>query len=125
MAGALSAQVVQFLIIAAACVPYLKPFLMSLESGLYRNDDLRRHGLEGLYGYSAAKSKEGTPQHTIKSDSHETTRTGPVHGTYPSNSPDTAIAMGEVDNHRTWEAESQTSHSNFIKVTTTLSQNVV
>ncbi|KAF7954416.1 hypothetical protein EAE96_005538 [Botrytis aclada] len=37
-------QIVQCLSIITACVPYLKLFLDSLESGLLRSDDLRRRG---------------------------------------------------------------------------------
>ena len=38
----LSTEIVQCLGVIAACVPYLKPFLESLESGMIGNDDLRR-----------------------------------------------------------------------------------
>ncbi|KAL8857575.1 MAG: hypothetical protein Q9178_005903 [Gyalolechia marmorata] len=49
----LSAQTVQSLSIITACVPCLKPFLESLESGMLRSDDLRRRGLSGAYGYGS------------------------------------------------------------------------
>jgi len=42
--ASISTQVVQCLSIVTACFPYLKPFLLSLESGLMRADDLRRRG---------------------------------------------------------------------------------
>ena len=38
--------------IIATCIPQLRPFLTSLESGLIRVDDLRRHGQQGAYGYN-------------------------------------------------------------------------
>lgn len=49
-------QVVQCLSIVTACVPYLKPFLDSLESGQMRADDLRRRGKTGVSGYGGSGS---------------------------------------------------------------------
>ncbi|KAL8695664.1 MAG: hypothetical protein Q9224_003251 [Gallowayella concinna] len=49
----LSAQMVQSLSIITACIPSLKPFLESLESGMLRSDDLRRRGIGGVYGYGS------------------------------------------------------------------------
>ena len=51
----LCAQIVQNLGIITACIPYLKPFLESLESGLIRSDDLRQR-TEGSHGEHSAKS---------------------------------------------------------------------
>ena len=46
-------MLVENLSIITACVPYLKPFLESLESGLIRNDDLRRCGeITGAGGFA-------------------------------------------------------------------------
>jgi hypothetical protein len=46
-------MLVENLSIITACVPYLKPFLESLESGLIRNDDLRRRGeITGAGGFA-------------------------------------------------------------------------
>ena len=57
----LCTQIVQALSITTACIMYLRPFLESLESGLIRSDDLRRSGMEGIYGYRASKStKKGS-----------------------------------------------------------------
>ncbi|KAL8668431.1 MAG: hypothetical protein Q9168_006937 [Polycauliona sp. 1 TL-2023] len=47
------AQAVQSLSIVTACIPCLKPFLESLESGMLRVDDLRRRGMNGAYGYGS------------------------------------------------------------------------
>ena len=44
-------QLIQAASISAACIPYLKPFLKSFESGLLASDDLRRRGMKGVYGY--------------------------------------------------------------------------
>ncbi|KAL9000337.1 MAG: hypothetical protein Q9169_001054 [Polycauliona sp. 2 TL-2023] len=49
----LCAQAVQSLSIITACIPCLKPFLESLESGMIRVDDLRRRGMNGTYGYGS------------------------------------------------------------------------
>ena len=51
----LCTQAVQALSITTACIPYLRPFLESLESGLLRSDDLRRRG-EKACGYGTSKS---------------------------------------------------------------------
>ena len=57
----LCTQIVQALSITTACILYLRPFLESLESGLIRIDDLRRRGMEGVYGYRASKgTKKGS-----------------------------------------------------------------
>ncbi|KAL8685423.1 MAG: hypothetical protein Q9218_007773 [Villophora microphyllina] len=50
-------QFVQSLSIITACVPYLKPFFDSLESGMIRSDDVRRRGLGPEYFYSAPLSR--------------------------------------------------------------------
>ena len=50
-------QFIQDLSIVATCVPYLKPFFVSLQSGMIRNDDLRRRGQEGSYGYKGNSSQ--------------------------------------------------------------------
>ncbi|OCK93489.1 uncharacterized protein K441DRAFT_697070 [Cenococcum geophilum 1.58] len=50
----LCAQFVQNLSVVASSIPYLKPFYMGLESGLIRNDDLRRLGSPSEYGYGPA-----------------------------------------------------------------------
>ena len=50
----LCAQFVQNLSVVASSVLYLKPFYMGIESGLIRNDDLRRLGFPSEYGYEPA-----------------------------------------------------------------------
>ncbi|PQE06243.1 integral membrane protein [Rutstroemia sp. NJR-2017a BBW] len=37
--------------IVTSCVPYLRPLLETLPSGLYRSDELRRRGIDVSYGY--------------------------------------------------------------------------
>ena len=51
-------QLVQNIGIITACMPYIKPFIESLESGMIRTDDLRRRGLTTPYGYGFS-SKAG------------------------------------------------------------------
>ena len=46
-------QLVQNVGIATSCVPYIKPFFESLESGMIRTDDLRRRGDSPAYGYKS------------------------------------------------------------------------
>ncbi|KAF4629830.1 hypothetical protein G7Y89_g8316 [Cudoniella acicularis] len=47
--------------IMTACIPYLLPFLESLESGMLGADDLRRRGKTDAYGYGTAeRSKDST-----------------------------------------------------------------
>ena len=54
-------QLVQNLGIITACVPYIKPFLESLESGMIRTDDLRRRGVTAAYGYNSDRSGNDRP----------------------------------------------------------------
>lgn len=52
-------QFVQALAIITTCIPYLKPFMDSLESGGYRADDQRRRGT-GAYGSYTNSSNRPT-----------------------------------------------------------------
>jgi hypothetical protein len=69
-AEAISTQVVLCLSILTACFPYLKPFLLSLESGLMRVDDLRRRGQTDVEIYNHYNIDEsngyGTKRSNIK-----------------------------------------------------------
>ncbi|KAI5458829.1 hypothetical protein BGZ63DRAFT_52695 [Mariannaea sp. PMI_226] len=53
--AAITVQLVQCLAIFTVCVPNLKPFLDSLESGQTRVDDLRRQGKSSSNGYATYK----------------------------------------------------------------------
>ena len=44
--------------LVTASIPYLRPFLESLESGMLRSDDLRRRGLDDSYGSSMSGSRK-------------------------------------------------------------------
>lgn len=64
----LCALIVESLSVIAACIPYLKPFLDSLESGMMNNDQLRREGMSDLYGRGRSK---GTGSHQPKKASYD------------------------------------------------------
>jgi len=51
----LIAQVVQCITILTSCVPYLRPLLESIPSGLYGSDEIRRRGTPSELGYSRKK----------------------------------------------------------------------
>ena len=64
-------QIVQNIGIITACVPYTKPFLESLESGMIRTDDLRRRGLTTAYGYSSSSNSSGGKTASAYVSSHQ------------------------------------------------------
>lgn len=51
----LCSLIVESLSVIAACIPYMKPFLDSLESGMMNNDQLRREGMSDLYGRGGSR----------------------------------------------------------------------
>lgn len=73
------AEIVQCLSIVTACVPYLKPFLDSLESGQLRADDLRRRGKTGVSGYGGSGSNPS-------SGNNAASKSTPVDATASANS---------------------------------------
>ena len=54
---ALCAEIAQNFGIITACIPYLKPFFDSLQSGMIRTDDLSRRGLSASYSLTALASR--------------------------------------------------------------------
>ena len=66
----LCALIVQCLSVIAACIPYLKPFLDSLESGMMNNDQLRRKGLSDLYSRGNSKPTSSSSRQ-LKKTSHD------------------------------------------------------
>ncbi|KAF2637583.1 hypothetical protein P280DRAFT_530762 [Massarina eburnea CBS 473.64] len=54
----LLAQIIECITILTSCVPYLRPLLESLPSGLYGADELRRRGTSSELGYSRNRSKD-------------------------------------------------------------------
>jgi hypothetical protein len=61
-AWTLTAQIISCITILTSCVPYLRPLLESLPSGLYASDELRRRGTPSELGYSRDRSKNGSYQ---------------------------------------------------------------
>jgi hypothetical protein len=53
-------QVIECATILTSCVPYLRPLLESIPSGLYGSDEIRRRGTPSELGY--ARSKSGSYQ---------------------------------------------------------------
>lgn len=128
--SALCTQFVQNFSVVTACIPYLKPFYLGLESGMIRIDDLRRHGLIGAYGYgddgSAKSSTRRDPQNTVEpaksTTSHESRtfdfRTTGANTRLNSNNLSAVEASSGVK-VTDWDQESQTSQSRIIKQTRT------
>ncbi|KAF6241499.1 hypothetical protein HO173_000209 [Letharia columbiana] len=127
---ALCTQFVQNLSIMTACVPYLKPFYLGLESGMIRTDDLRRHGLIGTYGYgddeSAKVSSRRGPPNTVgsaKSTTSHELRSLDVETAARSAqlNPNNLVAVEASSGVKAadWDQESQTSQSRIIKQTRT------
>ncbi|KAF2014376.1 hypothetical protein BU24DRAFT_463171 [Aaosphaeria arxii CBS 175.79] len=52
----LTTQIIECITILTSCVPYLRPLLESLPSGLYGADEIRRRGTPSELGYSRSKS---------------------------------------------------------------------
>ncbi|KAI4948088.1 hypothetical protein J4E91_006081 [Alternaria rosae] len=71
-------QIIECITILTSCVPYLRPLLESVPSGLYGTDEIRRRGTTTEHGYSRTKSDSyqlssvaskvgGGPRHSRKS----------------------------------------------------------
>ena len=58
--------IVESLSVITACIPYLKPFLDSLESGMMNSDQLRREGLSELYSRGKSKPTSSSSQQVKK-----------------------------------------------------------
>lgn len=128
----LTTTVVQSFGIITACVPYLKPFLESLDSGMIRTDDMRRRHGTATYQSSSSKSN-GLPRTAgfrLKGNSRLTSgskKKEEVHELQPL-SLDPNLAGGNVayitsqvndENKRDWDLESQSSRAKIITQTTT------
>ncbi|KPM34783.1 hypothetical protein AK830_g11781 [Neonectria ditissima] len=128
--AAITMQLVQCLAIFTVCVPNLKPFLDSLESGQIRVDDIRRQGKSSSNGYptykpgqsgykSAQNSALGsrsrthdpidplatnTSHRSQRSDVHELVELGGKSKTH-------AIALTADEQKQSWDGQSHKSHS--------------
>lgn len=139
-----STLLAQCLGIVSACILYLKPFLQSLNSGMIRNDDLRRRGggtsLSSSYKKYASKTKAISKKKvsdllsTVTDSSLATTNAKddnfPAHlkgiplEDHPmsnnlSNGHQVSVIAQPGENE--WEANSQSSQSNMIRQTRTFS----
>ena len=114
-------QFVQALSIITACIPYLKPFFASLETGMIRADDSQRLRSRSFWTYvyrrSAApkKGSSSTMLTSIGSRRFETWTDVPSHGEATNSGESTDIQRRET---RVSDTESQTSQSRIIPQTT-------
>ncbi|KAI4169554.1 MAG: hypothetical protein LQ343_005634 [Gyalolechia ehrenbergii] len=116
----LSAETVQSLSIITACIPCLKPFLESLESGMLRSDDLRRRGMGGIYGYGSHHLSELSSSKS--NNKNEKSRFSPIssHNRYFETLPNVSTVVSVNRNEdRERDSDSQKSSSRIIKYTRT------
>lgn len=121
------AEIVQCLSIVTACVPYLKPFLDSLESGQLRADDLRRRGKTGVSGYGGsgsnpssgnnAASKSTPVDATASANSQQSNLHELVELPKPKRSSATVTSVNEGTTN--WDGQSHSSQTVLIQQTRT------
>jgi hypothetical protein len=116
----------QTLAIVTACVPYLKPFMDGLESGMIRSDDLLRRtevpGKRGVYPYgrdrksplnsaiSKRLSKMSNPTRPVKPHPHEM---DPIKSAIIN----TVSVEANPYHERDWDVGSDSSQTKIIKQT--------
>lgn len=140
-------QIVACITILTSCVPYLRPLLESLPSGLYASDELRRRGTPSELGYSRSKSgsyqlsneyKGAESKHSRKSHNdagikrflpmlsqdrttHANSASGlPGGPRRPDGQMDVKITAVHPPNHaedKRWDSESTESNSKILKTT--------
>lgn len=121
----MATQLVQCLAIFTVCVPNLKPFLDSLESGQIRVDDLRRQGKSSNNSYPSYRrgdsSNKSAPNSSLRSrnrgeDALDTTTASShrsdVHElvTLPSTR-SKAVALPSDEQKASWDGQSHRSQS--------------
>ena len=143
--AALCALIEESISIIAACIPYLKPFLESLESGMMNKDKFRREGLTELYAHADSKAtipreaKEVSQRNTrarleeyleLDSVNNENDRDDGVYIGHsgqgvPSRSVEAGPGRHDLVMEPTcgWESESQTSETKIIGKMSTLRLN--
>ncbi|TGO31523.1 hypothetical protein BHYA_0586g00020 [Botrytis hyacinthi] len=131
---AIITQIVLCLSILTACLPYLKPFLSSLESGMIRADDLRRRGQMDIVVYNhypqnkshssgSKKSKvKNILSNTFQSQSRVSTGHYKLSSISPENSHSQPVAVTVISGAESgaWDRqsrESQTSQTRIIRET--------
>ncbi|KAI4234235.1 MAG: hypothetical protein LQ349_003911 [Xanthoria aureola] len=117
----LMAQTVQSLSIITACVPCLKPFLESLESGMLRTDDLRRRGMNGAYGYGSHNLTNLSARSNGKKEKSQIASNASAgkHYKLPNNISTVVSVSRNEDAER--DSDSQKSSARIIKYTRTFS----
>lgn len=139
-------QIIACITILTSCVPYLRPLLESLSSGLYGSDELRRRGTPSELGYSRSKSgsyqlsndfKGGESKHSRKSQNdagikrflpmlsqertnHANSASGlPGGPRRPDGQMDVEITAvhHKLGEDKRWETESTGSNSKILKTT--------
>ncbi|KAL8932201.1 MAG: hypothetical protein Q9211_006463 [Gyalolechia sp. 1 TL-2023] len=129
----LCAETVQSLSIITACIPCMKPFLESLESGMLRSDDLRRRGMGGSNSYgshhlsdlskSSGKSmSKSSGKSNGKKDKSPYSPTPSNNNKYFKALPNVSTVVsvnGTEDRERGRDSDSQNSSSRIIKYTRT------
>ncbi|KAL9023803.1 MAG: hypothetical protein Q9196_006963 [Gyalolechia fulgens] len=137
----LCAETVQSLSIITACIPCMKPFLESLESGMLRSDDLRRRGMGGSNSYgshhlsdlskSSGKSMSKSSGKSMSKSSGKSNgkKDKSPYSPTPSNNnkyfkalPNVSTVVsvnGNEDRERGRDSDSQNSSSRIIKYTRT------
>ncbi|KMU72290.1 hypothetical protein CISG_02939 [Coccidioides immitis RMSCC 3703] len=116
-------QILQSLAVVTACMPFLKPFLDSLESGLLRADDqYRRSTAKGSYRYNLSGSKSSA-RRAARREAGEFNELGVLSSNHgrARNGHGSQVESGGVD----WdESNSQSSQSRIIKETRTFTVDV-
>ena len=125
----LAVQVIQNLSIITACIPYLKPFLESLETGMLGSDDHRRHRLSAAYpdtNETVTSSESVSLKHSLAKifrGSPKVSKTStPISLQIAAGSPQQRVAVWAGDSNNDvspWDAESQGSQAKIIRQTRT------
>ncbi|OAL47805.1 hypothetical protein IQ07DRAFT_104374 [Pyrenochaeta sp. DS3sAY3a] len=140
-------QIIECITILTTCVPYLRPLIESIPSGMYGSDELRRRGTPSELGYSRNKSgsyqlssnasknggekkssRKSPPECGIKRflpilSQERTTHCNSASGLpggprRPDGEIDVEItAMNVIGEDKKWDAESTGSHSKILKTT--------
>lgn len=110
-------QFVQALSIMTACVPYLKPFFASLESGMIRSDDSRRLDTRSTsnLGYSKSSGqKKSFSSMLLRSNESKKGGTGIVSSSHEDATINFELKDSNGQSSGAWETGSQTSQARMV-----------
>lgn len=125
----LCTQIVDALSIVTACIPYLKPLYLSIESGMLRSDDLLRNGV-GIYAQGTAcsdqsksnrkksSSKNVTPVRNLMSELQDLRLVSQC-----GEENNTTTVEATLEPACTWDTESHSSRTKIIRQTSTWNVN--